>query len=154
MEQVTDEPAAARSSIQNISLSTGSGGGHLTGRGKKQKTTKGDPYQNTHPIDGDRGPSHIYNGGNKLNQVLTVSSPSFLISFNPITTALPPNLGKIATRLTARLAQIGFFPECGEARGLLNIQQPHLDRHQTTALLNHARQHGLHISLPQGMSEE
>ena len=89
-----------------------------------------------------------------LNQVLTVSSPSYLIRLNPITTALTPDLVKIATRLTARVAQIGFFPVRAEARGLLELQQIHLDSHRAAALLNHARQHGLRISLPQGMPEE
>ena len=68
-------------------------------------------------------------GGDKLNQVLTVSSPSSLISFNPITTTLPPNLGKTETRITTRVAQIGFFPACAEARGLLELQQLQLDSH-------------------------
>ena len=87
-----------------------------------------------------------------LNQVITVSSPSSLICFNPITTVLPPNLGKLATCLAAISAQIGFFPGCTKARGPPELQQLNLDSHRDMVLLNYESQHGLPISLPQGMS--
>ena len=90
----------------------------------------------------------------KLNQVLTVSSLSPLVIFNPIPSALPPNLGELANRLAARAEQIGFFPECVKARGLPDLQQLNLTSHRAAAMLNRARQHGLPISLPRGMSEE
>ena len=65
-----------------------------------------------------------------------------------------PNLGELAKRLAARAEQIHFLPACVKARGLPELQQLNITSHQAAALLNHARQHGLPISLPRGMSEE
>ena len=99
-------------------------------------------------------PPRLYDGGAELNQVITVSPPSSLVSFNTILTALPPNLGKLAKRLAARAVQIGLFPVCDEARGTRRFEQLNLASYQAAELLNHASQHGLPISLTRGMSEE
>ena len=83
-----------------------------------------------------------------------MSSTSSLVSFNPIPTALPTNLGKLATRIASRAAQIGFFPACAKARGPLELQYINLASHRAAALLDHTRQHGLPISLQRDISEE
>ena len=77
-----------------------------------------------------------------------------VVSFNPIFTALPPNIGKLATSLAKRATEIRFFPACAEARGPPELQELSLDRHQSAEMMNHERQHGLPISLPREISEE
>ena len=112
VEHVSDEPTSAAGCVQKRTPSAGSGSGYLTDWGLKQETPKGDTAWLTHPTDGACGPLTSTMGGTKLNQVLNVSSPYSLNIFNPIPTALSPNLVKLETRLDAREAQIGFFSEC------------------------------------------
>ena len=77
-----------------------------------------------------------------------------------MSTALPPNLGKLAnlgklvTSLANRAKEIGVFPACAKARGPPELQELSLNSHRAVAMLNHARQHGLPITLPRGMSEK
>ena len=78
-------------------------------------------------------------GRPEFNQVLTVSYPSSLVSFNPIPSTLPPNLGELVKRLAARADQIGSFPACAKAIGPPELRRLNLTSHRSAVLLNHAK---------------
>ena len=92
-------------------------------------------------------------GGTKINQTLNLYSTP-VVSFNPPAIALTPSLGKLATSLANRDNEIGVFPKCAKSRFPPELQELILDIHLDATMLNHARNHGLPISLPIGMSEE
>ena len=92
-------------------------------------------------------------GDPKIIPHLTASSP-LVISFNPVLTALPPDLGELSRNLVERATQIGFYQTCAKAQGSPQLQQLRPTSHPEAQLLNNTREHGIPIFLPRGMSEE
>ena len=149
MDLSLDRPAITIGRNQRRTPPINTSGRNLTGRGPWQEMTTGYPARPTHPYYSYCGPPHIsanravviaVGGPKRRSSHLTLSSP-LIVSFNPVTSAPPPDLGEY------------FFQTCAEARGPSELQQIHPNIHPAATLINHAREHGLPIFLRRGMTE-